>query len=90
MLTSAVTPEALQYLQRRLDQARNLRLTPFTHERPDVVQSALASAGGTLEALRGVGLISHEESTQWSARFWEAITGETHPAVSEQEGEIRS
>ena len=85
-----MTPEALQYLQRRLDQARNLRLMRFTHEQPDVVQSSLASASGSLAALRGVGLISHEESSEWYARFMEAITGEPLPPVSEQEGEMRS
>jgi hypothetical protein len=53
--------EVLQYLQRRLDDVRNMRLMALHHERPDVVSSALASAGGALEALRGVGLISDEE-----------------------------
>ena len=75
-----MTPETLRYLQRRLDDVRNLRLMRLDHERPDVISSTLASAGGTLEALRGVGLISHEEFTEWSARFWEAITGERLPA----------
>jgi hypothetical protein len=76
-----MTPEALQYLQRRLDDARNLRLMPFTRDRPDVVSSALASAGGALEALRGVGLISDAEASEWNARFWEAITGERLPEL---------
>jgi hypothetical protein len=76
-----MTPEALQYLQRRLDDARNLRLMPFTRERPDVVSSALASAGGVLEALRGVGLLSDAEASEWHARFWEAITGERLPEL---------
>jgi hypothetical protein len=45
------------------------------------VSSALASAGGALEALRGVGLISYEELQDWNSRFWEAITGEPLPSM---------
>ena len=63
---AAVRPETLQYLQARLDDVRNLRLFPFSQERPDLVSSALASAGGALEALRDVGLISDDEFSEWS------------------------
>jgi hypothetical protein len=80
-----VTPEARQYLQRRLDDVRNLHLMRLDDGRPDVVSSALASAGGALEAFRGVGLISHEELTEWFARFWEAITEEPLPYVPQEE-----
>jgi hypothetical protein len=82
--------EVLQYLQRRLDDVRNMRLMALLHERPDVVSSALASAGGALEALRGVGLISDEEFNEWQPRLWEAITGEPLPTVRTRQGEIRT
>jgi hypothetical protein len=90
ILLAAVTPDALQYLQRRLDDVRNIRLMRLDQERPDVVSSALASAGGGLEALRGVGLISHEELTEWNMRFWEAITGEPSPTLPAHEEETES
>jgi hypothetical protein len=60
------------------------------HERPDVVSSALASAGGALEALRELGLISHEELQEWNSRFWEAITGEPLPVAPTHAEEIRT
>jgi hypothetical protein len=81
--------EVLQYLQRRLDDARNMRLTALAHGRPDAVASALASAGGALEALRGVGLISDEEFSQWHPRLWEATTGEPPPQAPTHE-EVRT
>jgi hypothetical protein len=82
--------DVLQYLQRRLDDVRNMRLMPLDHERPDVVASALAGAGGALEALRGVSLISDEEFSQWQPRFWEAITGEPLPTVPTHEEQVRT
>lgn len=90
ILCADVTPEALQYLQRRLDDLRNQRLMPLGGERPDVVSSTLAHAGGALEALRGLGLISHEEMIEWNARFWEAITGEPLPSAPTQEEVVGS
>jgi hypothetical protein len=82
--------EVLQYLQRRLDDVRNMRLLRLDDERPDVVSSGLASAGGALEALRGVGLISDEEFSEWQPRFWEAITGEPLATVPTHEREIQT
>ena len=87
---AGVRAETLQYLQARLDDVRNLRLFPFSQERPDVVSSALASAGGALEALRGVGLISYDEFSEWFARFWEAITGEPLPEMPAQQELLRT
>jgi hypothetical protein len=78
----AVTPEARQYLQRRLDDVRNLRLMRL-EARGDVIRSTIAHAGGALEALRGVGLVSDEEFAEWNARFWEAATGEPPPSPPE-------
>jgi hypothetical protein len=85
-----VTPEALQYLQRRLDDVRNLRLMRLGRERPDVVKGALASAGGALEALRELGLISAEELQEWNARFWNAISDEQLPSVPTRTAETES
>jgi hypothetical protein len=51
-------------------------LMPSTRDRPDVVSSALASAGGAVEALGGVGLILDAEASEWNARVWAALTGE--------------
>lgn len=53
-----------------------------------MASSTLASAGGALEALRGVGLISHEELTEWNARFWQAVTGAPLPALPAEEAEL--
>jgi hypothetical protein len=90
LFSGTVTPEALKYLQRRLDDARKMRLMRLDHERPDVVSSALASAGGALEALRELGLISHEELQEWNSRFWEVITGEPLSSAPTHAEEIRT
>jgi hypothetical protein len=90
LFSATVTPEVLQYLQRRLDDARKLGLMRLDHGRPDVVSAALASAGGALEALRDLGLISHEELQEWNSRFWEVITGEPLPVVPTHAEEVRT
>lgn len=67
-----MNPDALRFLQRRLDDLRNSFLLGGT-ERSHAASSALAYVGGALEALRETELLSHDELLAWNRRFQDAV-----------------